>query len=75
MDFQKERKSLEDLEYNDELALLSHFVNDIRKKSKRLEEVAASVGLGIKTGESKIMKVMRYASSHIGKWFSKISLT
>jgi len=38
-------RSLEDLEYADDLALMSHSFNHIQEKTRYLEEVAATVDL------------------------------
>ena len=50
-------KSLEDLEYADDLALLSHSLNQMQVKTKSLEEVAMSVRLQVSEDKTKIMKV------------------
>ena len=55
-------KILEDLEYADDLALLSHSVDDMQEKTQCLETAAASVGLRINKDKTKIMK-MKTASS------------
>jgi len=52
---------MEDLEYSDDLALPSHSdalsINDMQKKTQRMEEVAASVGLRINKDKMTIIKV------------------
>jgi len=58
-------KSLEDLEYADDLALLSHSLNQMQVKTKSLEEVAMSVRLQVSEDKTKIMKVKTDSSQTI----------
>jgi len=50
-------KNLEHLELADDLALLSHSVNNIQVKTQDLEASAALVGLRVNKDKTKIMKV------------------
>ena len=49
--------SLEDLDFADDLALLSRRIPDIRDKTQALEEQSAKVGLKINTTTTKLMRV------------------
>jgi len=50
-------RSLEDLQYAHDLALLSHSFYHIQGKTECLEEMAATVGLRINKNKTKLMKV------------------
>ena len=58
-------KNLEDLEFADDLALLSHSVNDMQVKTQDLEASAAFVGLRIDKDKTKIMKVKTVSSQAV----------
>ena len=47
---------LEDCDFADDIALLSHTQKDIQEKTSRVDEVASSVGLKIHPDKTKIMK-------------------
>ena len=47
--------SLEDLDFADDLALLSHRIQDMRDKTRALEEQGAKVGLKINATTTKLM--------------------
>ena len=49
--------SLEDLDFADDLALLSHRIQDMRDKTQTLEEQSAKVGLKINSTKTKLMHV------------------
>ena len=49
--------SLEDLEFADDLALLSHRIQDMRDKTKALEVQGAKVGLKINATKTKLMRI------------------
>ena len=48
---------LEDLDFADDIALLSHTQQQMQAKTDRMAEVAGSVGLRINKGKSKILKI------------------
>ena len=48
---------LEDCDFADDLALLSHAQKDIQEKTTKIEQVAKSVGLKVNSGKTKLMKV------------------
>ena len=50
-------KKLEDLDFADDIILLSHIQQQIQDKMVRMAEVAGSVGLRIDKGKSKILKI------------------
>ena len=50
-------RSLKDLEYADDLALLSHSFGHIQEKTRCLEETAATVDLRINKDKTKLIKV------------------
>jgi len=49
--------SLEDLDYADDLALLSHRVQDMRDKTQALKEHGAKVGLKINATKTKMTRI------------------
>ena len=49
--------SLEDLDFADDLALLSYRIQDMRDKTQDLEEQSAKVGLKINVTKTKLMRV------------------
>ena len=53
---------LEDCDFADDIALLSHSQPDIQEKTTRVEQIAKSVGLKINSGKTKIMKVKTKSS-------------
>ena len=48
---------LEDLEFADDLALLSHRIQDMRDKTRALEVQGAKVGLKINATKTKLMRI------------------
>jgi len=54
---QRNRDSLDLWKYADDLALLSHSLNQMQAKTKSLEEVAMSVGLQVSQDKTIIMSV------------------
>ena len=48
---------LEDLDFADDLALLSSKLQDIQQKTQRLNEIARQAGLRINTEITKVMKI------------------
>ena len=51
------KTSLEDLDFADDLALLSHRIQDIRDKTRALEVQSAKVGLKINATKTKLMSI------------------
>ena len=49
--------SLEDLDFADDLALLSHRIQDMRDKTRALEVQSAKVGLKINATKTKLMRI------------------
>ena len=49
--------SLEDLDFADDLALLSHRIQDMRDKTQALKEQSVKVGLKINATKTKLMRV------------------
>ena len=49
--------SLEDLDFADDLALLSHRIQDMRYKTRALEVQGAKVGLKINATKTKLMRI------------------
>ena len=49
--------SLEDLDFADNLVLLSHRIQDMRDKTWALEEQGAKVGLNINATKTKLMRI------------------
>ena len=50
-------KTLEDLDFADDIGLLSHYFKHIEEKSRRLSKVALQTGLEINTQKTKSMRV------------------
>ena len=48
---------LEDLQFADDLALMSHRIQDTRDKTRPLEEQGAKVGLKINATKTKLMRI------------------
>ncbi len=48
---------LEDCDFADDLALLSHAQKDIQAKTTKIEQIAKSVRLKINSGKTKLMKI------------------
>lgn len=48
---------LEDYNFADDIALLSHTHKDIQEKTDKVDKTARSVGLRIYPGKTKVMKV------------------
>jgi len=61
------RKTLEDLEYADDLALLYHSFDHIQEKTRCLEEVTATIGLKINKDKTKLMTVKTDTDSYDDK--------
>ena len=53
---------LEDCDFADDIALLSHSQKDLQEKTTRVEKIAKSVGLKINSGKTKLMKVKTKSS-------------
>ena len=49
--------SLEDLDFADDLALLSHRIQDMRDKTRALEVQSAKIGLKINATKTKLMRI------------------
>ena len=47
---------LEDLDFADDIALLSSTMNHLQQKTSRLEQIAAQVGLKLNNKKCKVMK-------------------
>ena len=50
------RRQLEDLDFADDIALLSHTCDQMQQKTTELENTARSIGLRIHPGKSKVIK-------------------
>lgn len=50
-------KRLEDLDFADDLVLLSHQIKDIREKINKLSEIGKKIWLNSNSKKTKIMKV------------------
>ena len=57
--------NLEDLDFADDLALLSHRIKDMRDKTEKLYEKGRKIGLKVNIKKTKIMKVMTRKSGAI----------
>ena len=49
--------SLEHLDFGDDLALLSHRIQDMRDKSKALEEQGVKVSLKVNAAKTKLIRI------------------
>jgi len=58
-------RSLEDLEFAHDLAMLYHFFDHIQQKTRCLEEVAATVGLIINKDKTELMKVKTVSTQRV----------
>ena len=56
---------LEDLDFADDLALLSHTHYQMQAKTSKLEAISSKVGLQINTDKTKIMRVTSKPKEHI----------
>jgi len=56
---------LEDCDFADDIALLSHVQNDMQEKTDRVSKTAKGVGLKIHAGKTKLMKVKTKSSQKI----------
>ena len=56
---------LEDLDFADDIALLSHTCDQMQRKTTDLENTAKSIGLRIHPGKSKVMKVKTESTANI----------
>ena len=50
---------LEDCDFADDIALLSHTQKDIQEKTNRVDQIARSVGLKMHPNKTKIMKLKK----------------
>lgn len=50
-------RRLEDLDFADDLGLLSQQIKDIREKTNKLSETGKTIGLNINSKKTKIMKL------------------
>ena len=51
------KRRLEDLDFSDDLALLSHQIKDIKEKTNRMNDIGKKLGLMINTKKTKLMMV------------------
>ena len=51
-------EQLEDLDFADDLALLSHTHQHMQEKTRRLEKIAATTGLRINRAKTKVMRMI-----------------
>ena len=58
-------RQLEDLDFADDIALLSHTCDQMQRKTTDLENTAKSIGLRIHPGKSKVMKVKTESTANI----------
>lgn len=58
-------KQLEDLDFADDIALLSHSHQQMQEKTQLLEKTAAGLGLKINVGKTKIMRINNKNTSPI----------
>ena len=58
-------QQLDDLDFADDIALLSHNQKQMQEKSKTVYEVAATTGLRVSIKKTKVMKVNAKSTSHI----------
>ena len=56
---------LEDLDFADDLALLSHTHSQMQAKTSKLEAISSKVGIQINTKKTKIMRVNIKSTEHI----------
>ena len=56
---------MEDLDFADDIALLSHTCDQMQRKTTELENTAKSIGLRIHPLKSKVMKVKRESEVNI----------
>lgn len=56
---------LEDLDYADDIALLSHTCQQMQNKSTELDQMARSIGLRIHPGKSKVLKIQTESTAGI----------
>jgi len=56
---------LEDLDFADDLALLSHTHSQMQAKTSKLEAISSKVGLQINNDKTKIMRVSSKSNEHI----------
>jgi hypothetical protein len=56
---------IEDCDFADDIALLSHTFTDIQKKTERFSEIAKGVGLKIHPGKTKVMRVKNKSTRRI----------
>ena len=67
--------SLEDLDFADDLALLSHRIQDIRDKTRALEVQSAKVGLKINATKTKLMRIGTKRDNSVsvtGEWVEEV---
>ena len=58
-------RQLEDLDFADDIVLLSHTCDQMQLKTTELENTAKSIGLRIHPGKSKVMKVKTNSTANI----------
>ena len=56
---------LEDCDFADDIALLSHTYTDIQEKTDRVAQTAKKVGLKIHPSKTKVMKVKTKSTQHV----------
>ena len=56
---------LEDLDFADDLALLSHTHSQMQAKTSKLEAISSKVGIQINSKKTKIMRVYNKSTEHI----------
>ena len=56
---------LEDLDYVDDICLLSHRLRDIQDKTTRLEETARKIGLKVNAKKTKVMRINNKAEEEV----------
>ncbi|GFR93859.1 LINE-1 retrotransposable element ORF2 protein [Elysia marginata] len=61
----KEFNHLEDEDFADDIALLSHSQKDMQEKTRCMETTARSIGLKISHSKSKVMKINTKSNSEI----------
>ena len=73
--------SLEDLDFDNDLALLSHRIQDIRDKTHALEVQSPKVGLKINATKTKLMRIGTKRDNGVSvlggrsrKWMSSYTL-
>ena len=60
--------SVEDLDFADDMALLSHRIQDMRDKTRALEVQSAKVRLKINATKTKLMRIGTKRGDGVGSW-------